>query len=225
LLVGISLNWEDNGFSSVGAILLVVVILTGVGGGAYVFMGSNPEFRIENFSLNPKEVPKGHPVKVEADVKNISDVEGTRAIEIQVEGETLSKEVTLRGGESKAVSFDVVKHVEGTYNLTLENHLTESFKVVDPDKFEVDNLSVKPSEVEPGDLVFVSVNVVNNADVAGSFPVELKVNGISEAGMTLDLESGESNRITFELIRNVPDNYLVSIGNLTDSFRVVENTN
>jgi len=43
--------------------------------------------------------------------------------------------------------------------------------------------------------------------------------------MTLELGSRESNRITFELVRNISDNYLVSTEDLTDSFCVVENTN
>lgn len=216
------LNWKDSGFSSAGSVLIVVIVLIILGGSFYVFSGPESNFRVENISLNPEEVPEGEPIRVEADVKNIGGAEGTHTVKVQVDGETFEDEITLAGGESKAVQFDVVKHVEGTYNLSLENS-TESFRVIDPAEFEVDNLSVDPSEVEPGNSVIVFADVVNKGGLTGSYSLELKVDGVLEEGDTVELDPGESVSVSFEVVRNVSDSYEVSLGGLTDSFYVVEN--
>jgi len=65
-------------------------------------------------------------VSIEAD--NVGELEGSRTVELKVDGEVIdSKRVTLEGGASATVLFEVSRG-EGTYEVEVEG-FTDSFTV------------------------------------------------------------------------------------------------
>ncbi|MFW6048381.1 MAG: InlB B-repeat-containing protein [Candidatus Natronoplasma sp.] len=89
-------------------------------------------------------------------------------------------------------------------------------------EFEVSNLQVEPSEVEPGETVTISVDVENVGDAKGSYDVELKIDGTIEETKTEELEPQQSTSVSFQVTRDTEGTYQVEIDELTDSFDVIE---
>jgi len=67
-------------------------------------------------------------VIVSIEAENVGELEGDRTVELSVDGEVVdSKEVTLGGGASETVLFELTRG-EGTYEVEVEG-FTESFTV------------------------------------------------------------------------------------------------
>jgi len=93
------------------------------------------EFEFSNLRIfypgvTPPEVERGQTVKVTVSIEaeNVGELEGGRTVELKVDGEVVdSKEVTLGGGASATVLFELTRG-EGTHEVEVEG-FTESFTV------------------------------------------------------------------------------------------------
>jgi len=88
------------------------------------------DLRIFYPGVNPPEVEAGQTVTVTVSIEaeNVGELEGGRTVELNVDGEMIdSKEVTLEGGASSTVLFELTRG-EGTYEVEVEG-FTESFTV------------------------------------------------------------------------------------------------
>jgi hypothetical protein len=86
--------------------------------------------------------------------------------------------------------------------------------------FKVSNLAVSPKVVRPGEPVKISVEVKNEGKAAGSYTVNLKVNGTTADSKTVTLKSGEVVSVTFEVVKEVEGNYEVTVDGAKGSFKV-----
>jgi len=91
-----------------------------------------------------------------------------------------------------------------------------------PAAFELDELNIDPDEVEVGESVFVTVEVTNTGDLAGTAEVELLIDGETEATATKLVSPGATELITFTVSRDTAGTYEVAVDGLTGSFTVVE---
>lgn len=88
-------------------------------------------FEISNLTISPGMVAPGDEVSISALVVNVGDLPGTKALELMINGESRTREVSLGPGESTTVAFTVTQESEGTYEVWLEG-LSGSFEVVIP---------------------------------------------------------------------------------------------
>ncbi len=91
----------------------------------------------------------------------------------------------------------------------------------EPAAFSVSNLSIQPTQVQPGEAVNISVFVANTGGTEGSYAAVLKINGAVEAGETVTIAAGGSQTVTFSVTRNEASSYTIAVGGLSDSFTVV----
>jgi hypothetical protein len=91
---------------------------------------SPAEFELSEFAINPARMEVGEPVTISAIVQNTGQLEGSYTLTLTINGEIeQSTEVTLAGGESRQVSFTVVKNEPGTYAVAI-NGLMGQFIVL-----------------------------------------------------------------------------------------------
>ena len=83
-------------------------------------------------------------------------------------------------------------------------------------------LKISPSEVNIGEEVTISVRVNNTGNVAGSYKVTLKINGVVEATEEVTLNPGESKKVTFVTAKDVAGSYSVVVDEVSGSFTVKE---
>jgi len=89
-----------------------------------------------------------------------------------------------------------------------------------PAAFSLSSLTISPSEVAPGESVTISTEVANTGDVAGSYKVTLKINGVVEATKEITVNAGDSQKVNFTTSRDVAGTYSVDINGLSGSFTV-----
>ena len=87
--------------------------------------------------------------------------------------------------------------------------------------FLVTNLSVKPLEVEPNEVVTITVSVANTHDTWGIYSLVLKINGVEEAEKQATVDAGSSQDVSFSLTKENPGSYSVFSNGLRGGFTVV----
>ncbi|MFC1921423.1 CARDB domain-containing protein [Chloroflexota bacterium] len=90
-----------------------------------------------------------------------------------------------------------------------------------PPAFSVSTLKIKPQEVKIRDNVEISVLVTNNSEEAGTYTVELKINGKVADYQDISLAAGSSDTVDFKNSQEIDGIYTVTIGNLSGTFTVI----
>lgn len=88
--------------------------------------------------------------------------------------------------------------------------------------FLVRNLRVQPAQVQPNEIVNITVSVANTHDTWGIYSLVLKINGVKEAEKQANVNAGSTQDISFRTTREDPGTYTVFINGLNSSFTVKE---
>jgi len=184
-------------------------------------------FSVTNLSVTPLEVEPGETVTIIVLVANTGGEAGSYQVNLVINDLVeATKEVTVRAGLSKEVTFSVTREEAGSYTVTVDGQ-SGSFTVApvvvlpEPAAFSVSYLSFSPLEVEPGEAVTITVLVANTGGESGSYTVVLKIDGVKEAEETVTLAAGESQDVSFSATREEPGNYTVTVDGWSGSFTVL----
>ena len=90
-----------------------------------------------------------------------------------------------------------------------------------PAAFSVSSLSIQPAEVQPNDVVNITLSVANTGETEGSYSVVLKINGAKEAEKSITLAPGKSQNVSFSVTKAEAGSYNVTVEGLSGSFNVV----
>jgi hypothetical protein len=90
-----------------------------------------------------------------------------------------------------------------------------------PAAFSVSNLLIQPAEVQPNDVVNITLSVANTGGTEGSYTVVLKINGVKEAEKSVTVAPGSSGSVAFSVTREEAGSYSVVVDGLSGSFTVV----
>ncbi|MCL0077399.1 hypothetical protein M1O12_05225 [Dehalococcoidia bacterium] len=91
-----------------------------------------------------------------------------------------------------------------------------------PAAFRVAKLLVDPGEVNPGEKVTVTAEVINVGGTEGSYTAELKINDAAEATQRVTVAAGASKMLSFTVSRETPGTYKITLGEFTGEVVVVK---
>lgn len=190
------------------------------------------EFVVSDLTITPEafELGEGHDIytfKVTVDVTNIGEREGTHTVDLLIDGLDFDwRTVTLGGGESTPITFDVTSGV-GSYTVEVDG-LTGSFVLkpylipLRPAEFAFSNLKITPGEeISPDEelIITISVDMTNIGEESGNYTVKLKLDREVLDTEEVTLEGDASAVISFELTRG-EGTYEVEVEDLTGSFTI-----
>ncbi len=91
-----------------------------------------------------------------------------------------------------------------------------------PAAFSLSGLEVSPAEAEIGSTITISTLVENSGDLAGSYALMLRIDGVAEEIKKITLGAGASEKVTFTVSRDVAGSYSVDVNGLSGSFTLKE---
>ena len=181
-----------------------------------------PKFSVSNLTITPNNVKVGEPVNVSIIVSNNGAQMGKYSVVLRVGGvvENIT-DMALTPGASQTASFVVIKDAAGDYYADIEG-LGGFFTVIPlaPPSFTVSNFSISPERVRQGQPVIVTASVTNMGEITGSHPLILRVKGIAEAQHDVTLGPNKTQDIEFQIVKDTPGFYPVSMENWTGKFVV-----
>ncbi|MFC1913603.1 hypothetical protein ACFLX7_05390, partial [Chloroflexota bacterium] len=86
--------------------------------------------------------------------------------------------------------------------------------------FAASNLLVVPTEVNTGEPVNVVISVTNTGGQAGSLTILLRVDGLVEETKEVTIAAGDSELISFNVVKNTAGTYSLEIAGFTGFFTV-----
>ena len=87
---------------------------------------------------------------------------------------------------------------------------------------QVTDLVVSPAAVKPGEAVVITADLTNTGDAGDSYTLDLKINGTAVLAAEVNVPVGETREVRFSGGENVPGTYVVSLGEASGQFVVVE---
>ena len=90
-----------------------------------------------------------------------------------------------------------------------------------PASFVLGDLSISPGQIGAGQKVSISVELENIGGTAGSYTLELLINGELQDSREIALAPGENQEVTYQLGRSAEGEYAVTLGGQTGKFTVV----
>lgn len=83
-------------------------------------------FNYSNLTIDPKRVKPEKHVEITIDIKNVGEIDGTKAVELKINGEVVdSRDVTLNMAESTSVNFSYIQSAEGIYSVEVGDQTGE----------------------------------------------------------------------------------------------------
>jgi len=189
--------------------------------GNYQSMGM-PKFSVSNLFITPISVKVGEPVNISIYVTNNGMQTGKYSVVLRIGGvvENIS-DMTLSPGANQTASFVVVKDAPGDYYADIDG-LGGFFNVIplNPPSFIVSNFSISPERVRQGQPIVITASVTNTGEITGSHALILRVKGIAEAQQEVLLGPGKTQDVEFQVSKDTPGFYPVSMENWTGKFVV-----
>jgi hypothetical protein len=180
-------------------------------------------FKETNLTINPIKTEVNKPVTVSVLINNVGELSGDYKVDLIVNGITdATATISLGQGAQNIVNFDVNRSIAGSYSVAVGS-LKSSFTVVEPSKpatFILTNLSLTPAEVEVNKPASVSVTAKNIGELIGDYTAILKVNGVVEGTIVVNLAPGAQSSISFTTMKTATGTYTVSIGDLSKNLIV-----
>ena len=176
----------------------------------FVVMVTSTEVKAtySNLQMPRVQVLPGGIVRIMVDVTNSEDQPGKTDVVLKVNGLVEKKEsIFLVAREKKTVEFTLTRDAAGDYGVEVSDStgqvkLVGQFKVVkaaEQAKFAISNLKVEPGSVKSGGTVRVTVQLANEGDVAGSYVVHLKVDGVEVESKEVTVEGRSGVLVTFSV--------------------------
>ncbi len=88
--------------------------------------------------------------------------------------------------------------------------------------FKFSDLTISPAELQPGEEIIITAKLTNTDTTEASYTAEVRINNVAEAVKEVTLPAGETLTLKFPVSRDVPGNYIVTVGEATGQFLVVK---
>jgi hypothetical protein len=87
---------------------------------------------------------------------------------------------------------------------------------------QVTDLVVNPAAIKPGEAVAITADVTNTGDAGDSYSLELRINDTAVLVAEVTVPAGETREVRFSGREEAPGTYVVSLGEASGQFVVVE---
>lgn len=181
------------------------------------------EFRVFNLDVSPSQVKPGESVTASVEVSNIGEEVGSYTILLKIDNTKTSEEdLILEAGESKTLYWDISRVEEGSHIVDV-NGVTSTYIVELPPKpaaFRVYDMKINPDTVKEGEETTVTVKVENTGELSGDYAVNVLVDNILQESQTVDLDGGQSTKLSFQVMKMLAGSYSVVIDSEISQFTV-----
>ncbi|MBA7669045.1 hypothetical protein ES703_77171 [subsurface metagenome] len=179
------------------------------------------QFEVTSLDITPKEMVAGDSTIVTASVENVGETEGIYHAVLTIDGvEVETKDIPIIAGAKQDISFQLTEDMPGTYKIEL-GELIGTLKVLSPAQFRVDQLTITPDEIKPGETVSIRADLENTGEAEGIYQVVLKVNGRVRETRDITLAGGVKKEISFQITEDTPGICVIKLGELIGGLRVL----
>lgn len=179
------------------------------------------------FEVSPLEVISDKPVTgdivtITAEINNTGLVDGVYKALLYVDGSAFeTKNINIAANASAKISFNYLVSSPGEHTFQLGDVTTKIIALASA-LFVVTDIKASPVEVLPEENITVKADIQNTGDIEGGFDASLVINGSVENKKNITLAGGASQSVTFNFTRGKPGEYVVNIGSMKTTVKVIK---
>ena len=191
----------------------------------YSLVPNPAKFQVTDLVFDQSWVQVGTPVEISVNVTNIGDESGNHSVTLTIDDVPLAtKTVQLSAAETTTLFFTAAELTVGNHTVAIGD-LAGSIRVtseapIRPAELQLTNLGVSRTVAGIGETITVSATATNIGNLTGEFSLDLFVNDEKRETKIIPLDSGETTTVEFEVVEDAEGDYVVTLGDLTTSFRV-----
>jgi hypothetical protein len=181
-----------------------------------------PLFSVSNLTITPNQIKAGNPITISVVVSNNGSEAGTYSVILRINGMVENIiDLMLSPGASQPTTFTVNKDIGGEYYAEVDG-LSGVFVIIPlvPASFTINSLVIAPERAKQGENIIISAMVTNNGELQGTYTATLKLKGAVESTEDINLQPGESEKVSFRVAKTAPGFYNVELDGLTGRFVV-----
>ena len=186
------------------------------------------DFKVTYLTITPQEIFAGGSATVRATVENTGTASGDYHAALMVNGEVADTKTIpfykLAVGAKAPVSFLITRDEPGVYEIKV-GEMVGTLKVMEPVRpadFRVVSLEISPSTVKAGEEAKVNVDIKNDGDAKGTYPLSLVMDGEVVQTKDITLAGGGTMRMPFTICPDSPGTYNIEVGGLKEVLKVIE---
>jgi len=178
-------------------------------------IGADAVFEVTDLVISPSQINKGESANISFMVTNTGNITGSYSLDLKINGVVEATEtVELGAGENKRLTFTITKDTPGEYSVEVGD-LKGSLKVIDA-VFYVTDLTTSTEQINEGESITITVDVINVGSERGKYNLWLKLN------RELTIDAKESQTVSFIVIGNTLGKQQFEIADLKGEYSVVE---
>ncbi len=179
------------------------------------------EFTVTGLTLGQSDdVLVGMDLSVTARVANSGEVAGTYTAKFTCDGTEVDlQKIEVQPGSAELVEFRFTVTANGTHEIALDG-AKQSYTAYNPANIAPVDLKLSAALVKPGETVNLTVLLENTGDLAGSYPLEVLVNGESAYTKEITVEGGQQASVPLDITEDKAGRYEIKVGELTEALTV-----
>ena len=191
----------------------------------YSLVPNPAKFQVTDLVFDQSWVQVGTPVEISVNVTNIGDESGNHSVTLTIDDVPVAtKTVQLSGAETTTLFFNAEDLTVGNHTVAIGD-LAGSIRVtseapIRPAELQLTNLGVSRTVAGIGETITVSATATNIGNLTGEFSLDLFVNDEKRETKIIQLDSGETTTVEFEVVEDAEGDYVVTLRDLTTSFSV-----
>ncbi len=181
-----------------GGLVLGLLLLAGVGTGAYFLLRSNVQASSITISIDKPELGKPLSAKVELENKGVLSAKDYRAAFLVDGTEVDAENLTLESKDPKTVTFDIKGLPAGKHVASIGG-IEKEFTVYRPAELKLTGFTLSTEKLMVGETVTVKATVKNAGELPGKFSGALTLDGGKVKTLEATVEAGEEQVLEAEV--------------------------
>ncbi len=200
-------NW---GWLLAVGLVLGLLILAGLGTGAYFLLRSNVQANTIAISMDKPELGKPFSAKVELENKGILSAKDYHAV-LLVDGEEIDTEdLTLESKDPQSVTFDIKGLPAGKHKASIGG-VDKEFTVYRPAELKLTGFTLSAEKLMVGESVKVTATIKNMGELPGEYSGELTLDGGKLEVLKTTVEAGQEQVLEAEFTMEERGNHTFAL--------------
>jgi oligopeptide transport system substrate-binding protein len=181
-----------------------------------------PEFEVTSLDISPAEIVSESSITVNAEVKNIGEIEGIYTAKLNIDGVEISTKDIKVGTESpQKAEFTTKLNSSGNHTIEIGG-ISKTITALRPAELLVNSVKVTPNIVFPGQDANVVALVTNTGEVKGSLPVSITINGLETDSKDVLIEPGKTDNVAFTVSRDTVGDFELGVKERKAILKIIE---
>lgn len=182
-------------------------------------------FKVTGLAIDPAEnILVGSTITMTATVSNTGETKGTYSPKVTLDGKAVDvASISIEPGKDKTLTLKIDVQDNGDHEIALDDQKL-AFKALNPASIIATDMKLAKAYAKPNETVNITVTLKNSGDVAGTYSLEVFLNGSSAYKEDIPVDANSQKDVPLTVTEPKAGNYLLQVESMKLVLKVVSIT-